>query len=119
MYDSGAEDPDRFFMFGTDKNVKCLEEANIYADGTFDIAPELFQQVYTVHALVQGRCLPMVYGILPRKTEVIYTKFLNELKKRVVLMPKTINSDFEVSFINACLKVFPSVLIYLCFFHFN
>ena len=61
----------------------------------------------------------MVYGILPRKTEVIYTKFLNELKKRVVLMPKTINSDFEVSFINACLKVFPSVLIYLCFFHFK
>ena len=43
LYDSDFDNVDRSFLFGTQKNVEYLEEANIYADGTFYIASELFE----------------------------------------------------------------------------
>ncbi len=33
LFDSGVDDPDRFFMFGTQKNISQLELGRIYADG--------------------------------------------------------------------------------------
>lgn len=60
QHDSGVEDEDRFFMFGTEKNISKLEMSELYADRTFSIAPDLFLQVYTIHCVVHGRCLPMV-----------------------------------------------------------
>jgi hypothetical protein len=38
---TGKEDPDRFFIFSTDRNIKHLEDIHIFADGTFDVAPDL------------------------------------------------------------------------------
>lgn len=60
LHDSGVDDEDRFFMFGTVANVRSFEMAQLYADGTFSIAPDLFLQVYT--------CPPRPlspHGILP------------------------------------------------------
>ena len=37
-------------------------------------------QVYGIHAVIEGKCMPMVYCILPRKTEDMYTKLLNVIK---------------------------------------
>jgi len=104
LHDSGVNDEDRFFMFGTEANVSNLEMSEIYADGTFSIAPNLFLQVYTIHCVVHGRCLPMVYCLLPRKTAIIYEKMLR---------------DFELALIKAVRNVWPNVTIYLCFFHFK
>lgn len=42
LYDSGQEISDRLLMFATDNNLKQLERAHIFVDGTFDIAPQLF-----------------------------------------------------------------------------
>lgn len=51
IFDSGAVD-DRMLIFGTKKNLKFLSEClSIYMDGTFDVAPPLFQQVYTIHGM--------------------------------------------------------------------
>ena len=76
LYDSGSNDNDRFFIFSTQENLKLLGNNSIYADGTFSIAPPQFEQVYTIHALIQGRCVPLVYCLLPRKNEAIYVKVL-------------------------------------------
>ena len=119
MHDSGIDDEERFFIFGSEKNIKHLEDAHVFADGTFDIAPLLFLQVYSLHAIVQGRCLPMIYGVLPRKTQEMYTRFLKEISKRMYLSPKTITSDFEKAFLNACAKIFPLAELFGCFFHFK
>ncbi|CAF1096296.1 unnamed protein product [Brachionus calyciflorus] len=62
-------------MFTTVSNLKNLENAHIFVDGTFDIAPKLFKQVYNAHALVNGRCLTMVYGLMTRKNEEMYKLF--------------------------------------------
>ncbi|RNA00261.1 MULE and FLYWCH domain containing, partial [Brachionus plicatilis] len=51
FYDSGVNDPNRFFIFTTQSNLRNLENAHIFVDGTFDIAPHLFNQIYSIHAL--------------------------------------------------------------------
>jgi len=56
-------------MFGTQANLDRLVDADLFADGTWDSAPKLMTQVYGIHAVIEGKCIPMVYCILPRKTE--------------------------------------------------
>ena len=47
LYDSGATDPQRFLIFGTQRNLKMLQASHYWmADGTFKTAPSLFAQVY-------------------------------------------------------------------------
>ncbi|RNA33573.1 hypothetical protein BpHYR1_012155 [Brachionus plicatilis] len=128
LYDSGEIDDERFFIFSTTDNLKLIENSQIFADGTFSIAPRLFHQVYTIHGLVHGRCVPLIYCLLPRKTEQIYVKVLNVIvadNSSTVISPYlsapplSITSDFERAFINACESTFESSLIYGCFFHFK
>lgn len=48
LYDSGS-DAKRLLMFATAENLQFLSTCDsIYMDGTFDIAPPLFSQVYTI-----------------------------------------------------------------------
>ncbi len=49
LHESRVEDEDRFFMFETEANVKNFKMAELYADVTFSIAPDLLLQVYTIH----------------------------------------------------------------------
>ena len=72
IYDSGKGDPDRFLFFCTEQNLTLMEGANLFADGTFSIAPNNLKQVYTIHTLFHGRCIPCIYCILPRKKQAIY-----------------------------------------------
>lgn len=47
LYD---DDEDRLIVFGTAANVKLLSECDsVYADGTFDLSPPMFQQLYSIH----------------------------------------------------------------------
>jgi hypothetical protein len=49
-------------MFGTARNIALLNEFPHWCvDGTFKVAPQFFTQVYTVHALINNRALPMIY----------------------------------------------------------
>ena len=52
LYDSGRDDVDRIILLGTNDNVRFLQD-NIhwFADGTFKVTPNLFYQMYTIHAI--------------------------------------------------------------------
>ncbi|CAF1055049.1 unnamed protein product, partial [Brachionus calyciflorus] len=119
FYDSGKDDENRFFIFTTEENLKLLEKSNCFADGTFSVAPNLFYQVYTIHAFVNGRCIPLVYCLLPRKTEEIYIRVLTAISTKLNRFPISITTDFEKAFINSIKKIFPSTKIHGCFFHFK
>lgn len=46
LYD---DNNDRLIIFATAENLKLLSECDsIYADGTFDLAPPMFQQLYSI-----------------------------------------------------------------------
>lgn len=45
-----SENEDRLVIFGTNSNLDFLAASDEwYMDGTFDMCPPLFQQVYTIH----------------------------------------------------------------------
>lgn len=49
LYDSGPSN-ERLLVFGTAKNLDLLKQCDsIYMDGTFAVAPPLFNQLYTIH----------------------------------------------------------------------
>ncbi|CAF1126577.1 unnamed protein product [Brachionus calyciflorus] len=64
--DSGKTDKNRIIFFTTEQNLKILGTyPDWYSDGTFDIAPNIFKQVYTLHVDIRGTILPMLYALLP------------------------------------------------------
>ena len=63
IHDSGPGE-DRVVMFGAEDGVRLLREATAWsADGTFKVAPRLWAQLYTAHAVTQGYFLPCAHGI--------------------------------------------------------
>ena len=85
LWDSGALDPHRIFMFGTNDNLNTLQTHSYwFVDGTFKVAPELFMQLFTIHGLIDNRALPLIYVLLTDKTEASYFRVFDKLKN---LMP--------------------------------
>jgi len=52
-------------------------------DGTFKTVPKLFQQLYTIHAIVgtgeNAKILPLMFAIMTSKTEECYTRFFENV----------------------------------------
>ena len=85
-------------------------------DGIFEIVPELFFQLYTIHAFCGLQSIPSVYGLLPNKRQVTYMSFLQKLKEAdATLNPDTVTTDYEVATINALQEVFPDTHEHGCF----
>ena len=103
------------------RNLQLLSNtSNRYADGTFKTAPPLFNQLYSIHSIVNGNVLPLVYTLMANKTEKCYNKLFSELKALgPTLSPRTIMTDFECAAINAFRAVFPDSDQQGCFFHFS
>jgi len=78
----------------------------------------LFTQVFTVHALIDNSAFPLIYVLLPDKTEYGYERVMRKiLELHPSLNPATIMADFEKASLNACATVFPGARLVGCFFH--
>ena len=91
-----------------------------FADGTFRVTPQGFDQLYTLHGFSRGAVYPCVYALLPGRSEEVYRGFLD----RVVqlsngLNPVSIMTDFEMAAIRAMQRQFPTVEVTGCMFHFG
>ena len=52
LYDSGVGDVNRILLFATDQGLNLLSTSdNWFGNGTFDVSPDIFFQVYTIHAM--------------------------------------------------------------------
>jgi len=116
----------RILVFATDDNLRklCTETA-VFGDGTFYSCPELFYQLYTLHASIDGQMYPLVFALLPNKTEQTYTRFFTLLRDAIrgriqtVLTPEIVMLDFEMAVRNAVKAAFPLCTLRLCFFHYT
>ena len=117
MYDSGQVEK-RIVIFATKRNLQLLSQSNHwYADGTFKTVPLLFHKL---HGLKQKGSLPLVFALLPDKTEETYVTFLQQLKNlEPMCAPISVTIDFEKAMMKACLKEFPNTEQNGCFFHFS
>ena len=127
LFDSGPE-LTRILIFGTQKNCDLLTTSHIWlADGTFKTAPQLFAQVYTIHALrggpnplQDGHLLTCLFILLPNKTEATYTRMWERV--RIICptaSPTTMIMDFEKAAINAFQMEWPTTTVKGCYFHFT
>ncbi|XP_068205281.1 uncharacterized protein [Palaemon carinicauda] len=113
MYYSGPVEK-RIVIFATKRNLQCLSQSSHwYADGTS-------KTVRLIHGRKQKVSLPLLFALLPDKTEETYIDFLQQLKKLEPLCtPLSITIDFEKAMMKACLKEFPNTEQNGCFFHFS
>ena len=117
--DSGPS-PDRILVFGRKTWVQEIlgESDTWYADGTFNLAPPLFSQVYVILAQKLGGVHPVIYALLPNKQKVTYIKLFEMLKLAFPeVTPKSLLCDFEIGPISAVKEVFPNTAIKGCFYH--
>ena len=108
-FDSGPDDANRILIFGTQRNTDILvRSSSIYADETFKIAPELFYQLYTLHAVhPNGAVFPCIYALLPNKTTETYVRLFQKLKElKPDLNPQDVMIDFEKAAKNTPERVF-------------
>ena len=122
LWDSGwSEQHSRSFLFGTLQNTSTLMEADHWViDGTFKTAPQLMTQMLSVHGILDTSWhIPLIFGLLPRKTQAIYTNIFQELDSFGLYQPQSILCDYEVGLHNAILSVWPSSSVRGCQFHFK
>ena len=56
IFDSEQGDADRNFIFGTNLSLQLPSQSqNWFGDGTFKVCPQIFFQIYTIHAQLNGR----------------------------------------------------------------
>ena len=51
-----------------------------YGDGTFSIAPDHFYQLYTIHGIVLGQLLPLLYCLMTKKSKSTYELLFETFK---------------------------------------
>ena len=111
-------------IFSCSVNLECLcnEMEDIFIDGTFKYCPKFFYQLYSIHGCLNGNYIPLVFALLPAKTEECYMNMWNFInnccqQRNLVLSPKTIHIDFEQAMHNAVRVMFPNADISCCRFH--
>ena len=122
LWDSGyTTERRRSFLFGTPQNTNTLIDSDHWiVDGTFKSAPQLFTQMVGIHGLFNsGWHFPLAYGLLPGKTEALYTSLFEELDTFGPYDPQSILCDYEQALHNGIVNVWPSVTPRGCHFHYN
>jgi len=112
----------RSFLFGTEDNLRhgLSNALHWVIDGTFKVAPTMWTQLLTIHGILNtGRRIPAAYGLLPGKTQLLYTNLLQELDACGPFHPDSILLDYEKGLQNAVMAVWPSTTLRGCYFHFK
>ena len=61
--------------------------------------------------------LPLAFGLLPGKLQVLYEDFLGQLNTFGPLDPQFILRDYEIGLRNACSSTWPSSTVRGCYVH--
>jgi hypothetical protein len=101
----------RTLIFSTQRDLEALRDSPSWAaDGTFSVAPPLFQQLYTIHIRLGFQYVPVVYILMSERTDNAYRRALEQLRHHCpTLAPTKIYTDFELAAINGFQKVFTGV----------
>ena len=105
-------------------SLSCItlhhEADHLVIDGAFESAPSLFMQMLGVHGVFDENWhLPLVFELLPGKSQVLYEYFLEQLDSFGPLYPQSILCDYEIGLRNACSSTWPSSTVQGCNFHFT
>lgn len=121
VHDTGFEDENRIIALGHPTLLGALRNAELFlGDGTFDVCPNMFFQLYTIHTKIGNSFPPCVYFLLPNKRFETYERMLVILKSLAPSSaPERILVDFEIAAMLSFQSAFHSAEIKGCFFHLN
>lgn len=117
---------DFLLIFSTRNNIRRLAQSGHWiGDGTFKTVPDIFLQLYTIHApvgTINDVTVPLVYSLLTSKKAQLYDQLfinLNEIAFELdcELSPKFILTDFEIGAINSFKREFSEAVMKGCYFH--
>jgi len=114
-----------FVIFTTKLNLQTLCSADtLLMGGTFKSCPKPFYQLYTILAYVNTFCIPLVFALLPDKTQSTYETLLHYLLTQCDVTglqcePQRIGKlmDFERAAMNAVKAKFTLSRLVGCRFH--
>ena len=90
LYDSGTEDDDRIFIFGTAHALTVLASCqHWFVDGTFKVVPKLFHQLYTIHGLDGNATFPLLIHSSTRRDGTHVQKNVERSETLLVAFWKT------------------------------
>ncbi|CAF1284973.1 unnamed protein product [Rotaria sordida] len=122
QFDSGPGN-DRLIIFSSADQLQLLDNCEeLLVDGTFKVTPTIFYQLYVMHVVYRKAVIPVIFALLPNKTQQTYQRLINELVQICPAWnPKSIMMDFEQAAINAFGDTFATTTnpstISGCFFH--
>lgn len=111
----------RILGFYTPEALNALYLCEIVgADATFKSTPKLFYQIWIIHGKFRGRFVPLIYFLLPNKSEETYKRAIRHIPWLSDKLPRVVLLDFEMAEQNAFLQILgPTITIRLCSFHFS
>jgi hypothetical protein len=112
LVDSGVGDPDRILIFGRESVREWIGLVpKTCVDGTFGLAPALFEQLFVILPERPGAVVPICYALLPNKREDTYKRLVDLLRQEWPdFKPTAISMDFERGLINVFDLLFPEPL---------
>lgn len=116
---------EKIIILGTKYSLEQLSRAKCWLmDGTFEIAPLIMRQLFSIHGKVGTEIVPLIFCIMSSKSKDAYREFFYELCNisvnfKINLQPERIISDFEKASVLAAREFFPSANFKGCFFHFG
>uniref|UniRef100_A0A8R1EV16 MULE transposase domain-containing protein n=1 Tax=Caenorhabditis japonica TaxID=281687 RepID=A0A8R1EV16_CAEJA len=89
----------KVIVFASESGLEILAKSNIIlADGTFDVTPDGFCQIFTIHAYISESVIrPVVFALLPSKELSAYDAVLSAICSNPILMnwkPQLVISEF-------------------------
>jgi hypothetical protein len=110
---------DRILIYASPEQLHVLQTAKDFlADGTFKVVPEIFYQLFIIHALYRHHVIPVVYALLRRKNADTYQRLVDEVVKIAPnWSPASIMMDFEQASIITFQRKFQSAALSGCYFH--
>ncbi|XP_060065155.1 uncharacterized protein LOC132545490 [Ylistrum balloti] len=102
LFDDGEQN-NRMIAFASSENLAELAASDtFFCDGTFYNCPTMFHQIFSVHVQNEGTMTPVVYALLPGKSQAIYSRFFTLLQDHMAhfdipFRPTTAFVDFEVA----------------------
>ena len=124
LSDNGRYAEERIIIFASNALLDTLNTAQVWwMDGTLDVAPKLFQQLYVLRVRSNDIFITVAYFFMERKTqdsyEEVFQTIVDKCNERDIYPdPKIVHLDFESAVIDALKTVLRNdVRIQGCFYH--
>uniref|UniRef100_A0A0L8FQE2 MULE transposase domain-containing protein n=1 Tax=Octopus bimaculoides TaxID=37653 RepID=A0A0L8FQE2_OCTBM len=117
-YESGPCE-NRILLFSTEKNMRLLQSSSDwFCDGTFQVVPELFHQLCSIHRLISNRTILCFFALSPNKRQATFGELFSQFQALYSRFnPANILINYEQTAKNAITDIFPNAIMKGCFFH--